>query len=87
MDFNLQQYLTEMRREARDDFKTVRSDISDVRNDIGDVKDTLHKHDKRIMAVENMRRVLIFAGGSLIVGTIGFLFDMVKNHLFKGVGQ
>lgn len=74
MEFNLQTYLTEMRTEARQDNQLIMHKVDDV-------KKTLALHDTRITVVENTRRVLLWLGASLGVATIGFILDMIANHI------
>jgi hypothetical protein len=76
LEFNLQQYLSEMRSEQRADTLLLSEKIDGV-------KDTLGRHNTRITIVENTRRVLIWLGASFGLAVIGFLADMLVNH-FKG---
>ena len=77
IDFNLQQYLSEMRSEQRADTLLLSEKIDGV-------KETLGKHETRITVVENTRRVLIWLGASFGLAVIGFLADMIVNHLNGG---
>lgn len=72
--FNLQTYLSEMREESRTQYSELDAKLDTI-------KDTLGEHNTRITIVENTRKLLVWASGALVVGVIGFIFDMVKNHL------
>lgn len=77
--FNLQSFLSDMRREQREDHAELSGKVDTIVTTIG-------QHETRIVVVENTRKLLMWLGASFGVAVIGFLIDMVVNHL-KGVGQ
>lgn len=74
MKFNLQNFLSEMRSEAREDNRLIMHKVDSVRVELA-------LHNTRITVVENTRRVLLWLSASLGVAVIGFILDMFKNHL------
>lgn len=75
-EFNLQTFLSEMRQEAREGQETLALKIDSI-------TETLHKHDKRIAVVENMRRILVGFIVSAGLALLGFLADMAVNHFSR----
>lgn len=74
MEWDLQTYLRDMRQEQQEDHLRLSVKIDSVVT-------VLNKHDKRIATVENTRKTMLWLGSSLIVAVIGFIVDMLVNHL------
>jgi hypothetical protein len=76
-EFDLQEFLAEMRKEQREDHKVL-SDKVDIAVNL------LHNHETRIVIVENMRksvRWLIGAGiGGGGLGGVVAIWDFVVSH-------
>lgn len=74
MEFNLQQFLTEMRAEQKEDHKELSAKVDKV-------VETLHNHDTRITIVENTRKTMRWAVGVLIAALIAGAVDLTFNHI------
>lgn len=72
--FDLQTFLSDMRREQKEDHDNLASELREFRN-------TLASHDKRIERVEDTRKTLRWVGGLLIAGMITVAIDVVSNHM------
>lgn len=91
MDFNLQQFLSEMRQEQRDDHKELSTKVEDGFSDVKlamsnhEIQDTIRfaSIDKRLDSVENTRRSIRWLAGTVIVAAIGVAFELLTNHLGK----
>jgi hypothetical protein len=73
MNFDLQQYLKEMRDDQREDHKEVVDKLDAV---IVRVQD----HETRIVVVENTRKTMRWLTGTVIVALVGALLDFLVNH-------
>lgn len=73
MKFNLQAYLEDMRKEQREDHQALSVKVDDVLK-------IVHKHETRLVVVENTRRFLTWLGAAIGVGAITMLFDAAINH-------
>ena len=96
MDFNLQDYLRDMRSEARDDMQTLMSRV-DVGFDNVETRSrtiaselaahaqadavTAEQLDGRLKNIEDTKATFRWLGGALVIGAIGFITDVLVNHL------
>lgn len=96
MDFNLQDYLRDMRSEARDDmqalmsrvdlgFTTVEQRASQIAKELAlhaqDDAVTAEQMDGRLKNIEDTKKTFRWLGGALVIGAIGFVSDVLVNHL------
>lgn len=72
--FNLQTFLRDMRLEQQRDHESLS-------NKVDEVLEMVHSHDTRITVVENTRKSMLWLGSALIVAVLGFIADMVVNHI------
>jgi len=73
MKFNLQQALTEMRDEQREDHATL---CAKVEAGFDEFKWSLSTHDKRIGVVENFHKTTRWLVGAVIVAILAFIADL-----------
>lgn len=73
MDFNLQQYLGEMREENREDHKATNEKLDRALGRI-------NNHETRIVVVEGTRKIILWLAGVTIVALLGSAFDYAFNH-------
>ncbi len=76
VNWDLQQYLSDMKDELREDNKVLADKLDYFSM-------AIHKLDKRISVVENTRRLLFAVAGALGVAVLGFVADMAVNHFGK----
>lgn len=76
MEFNLQDFLSEMRAEQREDLKTLDGKVDKALT-------TLQDHETRIQFVEGTRKTLRWLAASLVVAFLGAMFDFFFIHLPK----
>ena len=72
--FNLQRYLEDMRREQQEAHRDLSAKVDDAFSQ-------LTKQGTRLTTVENSHRLVRWFGGVAIVGLVGFIFDVLLNHL------
>lgn len=85
--FNLQDFLSDMRKEMNDGFEKVDASAAKIREDL--VAHELHdteiagKTDSRLKSLESAQENIKWAmralAGAGIVGTVGILFDAFKH--------
>lgn len=68
MDFNLQDYLHDMRKEQREDHESLTEKVDKVLEVTSD-------HETRIVVVENTRKLLLWAAAAVATGGLGMLFN------------
>ncbi len=96
MDFNLQDYLRDMRAEARDDMQALMSRVDmgfhavEVRSETIATELAIHAKDDAVTAsrldgrlknIEDAKGALRWLGGAFVVGVIGFISDLLVYHL------
>lgn len=85
MEFNIQDYLRDMREEQQQDHKDLSAKIDDVtsamftRIDVVDRR--VSRHETRIVVVENTRKSLRWLGAALISALLALAGDLILNHL------
>lgn len=89
MDFNLQNFLSEMRAEQRDDNMTLTAKVdqgfqavasSQKAHELSD-QQMFSSFDKRLSTVENTRRTMRWLAGSITVAALGAGVDLVLTHI------
>lgn len=96
MAINVQTMLSEMRAESREDHATlvlkIDTGFSEIRAGSATIASDLRQHtaddalaqqrlDGRLASIEGNRKTLRWLGGCLVIATLGFLSDMLVNHL------
>lgn len=85
MEFNIQDYLRDMREEQQQDHHDLSEKIDGIASAmharIEIVQGRVAKHDTRLVVVEGTRRTLLWLGTALITAMLGFAGDMLINHL------
>lgn len=85
MEFNIQDYLHDMRAEQQRDHRDLSSKIEGIsaamHARISSVNDHVIRHETRLVVVENTRRTLLWLGTALITALLAFVGDLVINHL------
>lgn len=79
MKFDLQTFLSEMRKEQKEDHDALSARVGAVLEKVSD-------HETRLVVVEKSQAVARWFGGAVVVGFIAFVFDLVLNHVPKLVG-
>jgi hypothetical protein len=74
-DFNLQTFLSEMRDEQNRKIDALAADVKTV-------LDAKSDHETRITLLERFRSYQVKATLVAFAALCGFVFDIVKNHLF-----
>lgn len=70
MEFNLQTFLSEMRREQNENYK-------DLANRVDGVVTTVNNHETRLVIVENDRKTVRWLAATLIVAALGVVARVV----------
>lgn len=73
MNFDMQQFLSEMRQEQREDHQVVVTKLDSVIVKVAD-------HETRIVVVENTRKTMLWLAGTVIVALLGAVLDFLVNH-------
>ena len=85
MDFNLQDFLRDMREEQRDGFHTITDRAERLADEL-----TKHTKDDAVIAerldgrlknIEDVKSTMRWFVGALVLGAIGVSFDALVNHL------
>lgn len=71
--FSLQAYLVEMRKEQRDDHKTLLDKMEEL-------KDTVAGHETRLVVVENTRKTILGLSSAMVLAVLGAFVDLLFNH-------
>jgi hypothetical protein len=85
MEFNIQDYLRDMREEQQQDHRDLAERIEShtlaLHGRVSSVNERVNKHETRLVVVENTRKTLLWLGTALITALLGFVGDMLINHL------
>lgn len=73
VNFDLQTFLSEMRKEQREDHESLSLKVDNL-------LETMQDHETRIVIVENTRKNMRWLAGTVIVGLVTFLLDLIANH-------
>lgn len=73
MEFNLQTFLTEMRKEQREDHETLDSKLDSTLAKIAE-------HETRLVILEGTRTLLKWGAATVIVTVLGLLVDIFVKH-------
>ena len=83
MEFDLQQYLRDMREENQDAIKTVRDENKGhylaLSNKIEGVVAKTNAHETRIVVVENMRTNVRWLTGTVIGSALAYAFSLFHS--------
>jgi hypothetical protein len=74
VQFDLQEFLSEMRQEQRADHKELSEKIDGI-------KTTQGEHNTRIVTLESHRKTVIWLGTTLLAAVFGAIVDVVFVHI------